>query len=198
MPALEPLYAADFCGVSLLVQVPAPVDLTAPGEEDDDPAAGPAGELHAQPDPLATPERPREAAAAGQVVGVAMAIVAVHGQAGAVPAREAERRVRQRGEADGQRGLVGAAVAADLDLVVDDSRLSGVGAGLRRLLLAARAVQRRVGEHSGVGAATVGGAQFPVALAEPAEQAAEVGRLHKARVVGLMGGGRRRVQRQRR
>lgn len=73
-------------------------------------------ERHAHGDGLAGLEGAYEIASSPGIVGEASSIVAMHGQAGAVPARETPRRVRLGGEADGYAG-VGVGDTEDADCI---------------------------------------------------------------------------------
>ena len=158
----------------------------------------PGREAHAEPDGLAAPERRHERLAAPPVVDVAVAVVAVDGEGGAVPAREPERRVRRGGEAERERDLPLAAVGQDADLVVYGVRSArGDERRVRR-----RAVQRRVRRQTRVRGAGAGPTP-PDARCRRPERAPEERRREHADVALLDGGGeragverrRRRVQR---
>ncbi|KAJ6787495.1 hypothetical protein PWT90_10087 [Aphanocladium album] len=117
--ALETRDGQILLGVRLLVEVPA-ARLDAVAREEDlhvRPVGGLARGRNLQADAvrLAGAKLVGEILAAPAVVDVLVAVVAVDRQRGAVPAGQAEARVRQRGEA--QRDVDRGAAPADLDLV---------------------------------------------------------------------------------
>jgi len=91
---------------------------------------------HANAEGLADAERPREVDAAAGIRDVAAAVVAVHGHAAALPARQPEAWVRRRHEAQRQprvdlrlaaRLRVGAAAAEPADRHFEVDRLGDFG-----------------------------------------------------------------------
>ncbi len=152
---VEALEAGDgevLLQVRLLVEVPAAGLGAVAGEEDldGDAAARGGDEVHAQAQRLAAAEGVREGLAAPAVVDVLVAVVAVHAQAAAVPARQTEWGVRRGRVAERERDLV-ARVLQDVDFVVDGLAAARGDGAVRR-----HAVQRRVGGQTGVGGVGLG------------------------------------------
>lgn len=122
-----------------------------------------------------------------------MPVVAVYCQAGAVPSRQPEGWVRRRGEAEGQRDFVAAALGG---AAIKDSHLVvyclGAARGLDGLAMSVHTVEGRVGGEAGVGGAERGLAA-PVADAEVVEVAPVRGRGEDVNVALLDGGQHHRV-----
>lgn len=106
--------------VRLLVQVPPPGLGAVAGEEDldADAAGGRGAQLHADAQRVAAAEGLRERLAAPPVVDVLVPVVAVDAQAAAMPARQAEWRIRRRAVPERERDLA-ARVLENVYFVVD-------------------------------------------------------------------------------
>jgi hypothetical protein len=138
---------------------------------------------------VARRKRIRKVDAAPRVVDVLAPVVAVHSQTAALPAGQAERRVRRRDEPDCDtsicftQGGAAATNAGDFELEVD-----GLGALGRERRVPEDRVQRQIGHDGGVAAGYVGAAT-PVAGFGLGHDVAEIrGRFEKCELAVLNGG----------